>query len=524
MTIQRISRLAALLSAVLLLSSCGRKQQPPPPSPAGEPTKVAQSQGTITIAVYAGGREGAIEGPLWHWKEKWEARRGWTLNIVPIPYAQLRERVLTDLRTGIGQYDGFIVPDYYYGDLIDGGYIVPIDSYLKDDRFPQWDPDCIVPILKPLHQWGGKWYGAPNDGDAQILYYRKDLLSNPQWQEKYHQATGHKMPVPPRTWEEALSIAQFFTGRDFSGDGKPDYGISLELKPNDQSFNHFLAITAPYVVNPGPKVDRYHNVYWFDPETMEPLVDSPGHLEGLKMLLALFKCAPRAALSFGLEDTWNLFLSGQAVLCPTFGDLGALAQDENKSKVRGQVGCATMPGSQRLWSFEKKQWLTLDEPNMVANMLGASWHGLISKFSKHPDIAYDLFAFHAQREVSVYNATHGWTGINPLCSFHFLPPQGDGKLEDYVEAGWDQEDIQQYLNAYYQNYYKGSTYLAVLRVPQAEEFFNVLDRWMLQAVGGQVAPEEALQEMKRGWQEIIDREGQEKLLRLYREAIGYQKG
>jgi hypothetical protein len=29
--------------------------------------------------------------------------------------------------------------------------------------------------------------------------------------------------------------------------------------------------------------------------------------------------------------------------------------------------------------------------------------------------------------------------------------------------------------------------------------------------------------MTRGWQAIIDREGKEKLLRLYQEAIGYQK-
>jgi len=508
-------RLYLLIGTVAVLFSlvgCGRR---------GDEQTGGREEKSITIAVYAGGREGAIEGPLWHWKEEWEKGSGYVLNIVPIPYAQLRERILTDLKTGMGQYDGFIVPGYYYGDLIEQGYIVPIDQFMESKDHPQWDPDTIVPVLKPLHQWEDHWYGVPNDGDAQVLYYREDILTDPKWQEAYRRETGSDLPVPPQTWDELLKVARFFTGKDLNGDGQGDYGISLELKPNDQSFNHFLAVTAPYVVNPGERVDRYHNVYWFDPETMEPLVDSPGHEAGLRILVELSKCAPEAALSFGLEDTWNLFLNGQAVFCPTFGDLGALAQDANKSRVRGKVGCAIMPGSRRLWDREKRRWVSLPRPNLVANTIGCSWHGLISKFSEHPEVVYDLFAFHAQRRVHTFNTVYGWTGVDPGRSFDFLPPHGDARLQDYLDAGWDPHDIQQYLNAYYQNYYEGDTYLTFLRIPNTEDFFNVLDRYMLQAVGGQITPKQALQSIKAGWQRIIDREGKDRLLRLYQASIGY---
>ncbi|MCS6860727.1 MAG: extracellular solute-binding protein [Abditibacteriales bacterium] len=515
--------LVVALGGCLFLTSCGGQKEEDAAAPTTQNAKSKTSK-SITIAVYDGGKDGPISGPLYHWKSRWEKETGWKLNIVGIPYKNLREKIFSDLKLGLGKYDGFIIPAYFYGDLIDGDYIVPIDKFMGDAKFPRWNPHEVVPRLMPLHKWGAQTYGVSNDGDGQIFYYRKDLLTSPQWQAEYKKATGKPMPVPPQTWEEVLSVAQFFTGKDFSGDGQPDYGLTLNLKPQDQSFNNFLAVTAAYVVNPGPKVDRYHNVYWFDPETMEPLIDSPGHLEGLKMLIALFKTAPAACKSWGLSDQWNLFLKGEAVFCFTFGDLGPLAQDVEKqgSKVRGKLGCSLMPGSKRVWSFAKKQWLTLDKPNRVGNTLGASWHGVISKFSKNPDMVYHLFAAHATRPVHIFNCTHGWTGINPIMSYDFVPPYGNGKLDDYVSAGWDKSDAQQYLNAYYADYH-APTYLEYLRIPRTLDFFDALDKWSLKAIGGEVTPEEALKNLKAEWQAVIEREGKEKLLRAYQESIGYQK-
>ncbi len=82
------------------------------------------------------------------------------------------------------------------------------------------------------------------------------------------------MPTSLATWDEVLDIARFFNGKDWNEDGKPDYGMSMHLKVGEQGFFNFLALSAPYVVHPAPgpdpaKVTRYHNVYWFNPETMD---------------------------------------------------------------------------------------------------------------------------------------------------------------------------------------------------------------------------------------------------------------
>jgi multiple sugar transport system substrate-binding protein len=154
-------------------------------------------------------------------------------------------------------------------------------------------------------QWGDHWYGTNNDHDAQVLYYRRDIIEDPKWQAAFKEEMGHDMPVKMDTWDDVLEIAQFFNKKDWNGDGDPDDGITLHLKVGGQGFFHFMALSAPYVVIPYPgdpptKVTKYHNVYWFDPETMEPLINSPGHVAALEMLLKLSKAGSRSHV--GLES------------------------------------------------------------------------------------------------------------------------------------------------------------------------------------------------------------------------------
>lgn len=84
----------------------------------------------------------------------------------------------------------------------------------------------------------------------------------------------------------------------------------MHLRVAGQGFFHFMALSAPYVVSPAPaddpaKVTRYHNVYWFDPETMEPLVNTPGFVETLDMLLKLSKTGPSAMWGWSLGEASN---------------------------------------------------------------------------------------------------------------------------------------------------------------------------------------------------------------------------
>jgi len=271
------------LSVVLLVVFCGLAN-------AGEQPFKGKK---LTVSVNAGGRKASNSGDLYEWREKWEALSGAQLEIVEIPAGEHLEKIIVDNMTGANRFDASIIGSFWYGTLIAEGFIIPTEQFHNDPRMPKWPKD-LMPGQEKLYKWGGKWYGVPFDHDGQALYYRKDILNDPKWKAAFKKEKGYDLPVPPKTIEQLIDVSGFFNGKDWNGDKQPDSGIAMHLKVGGQGMYHFMTFSAPLTVLPGEKVDRYHNVYDFDPETMEPLVNDPGHVRALEMLIKLAKTGPDA--------------------------------------------------------------------------------------------------------------------------------------------------------------------------------------------------------------------------------------
>lgn len=481
----------------------------------------------FTIGVYSAGQRGAISGPLYFWRNKFEELTGATYDIVEIPFAELREKIFTDLMTGAGKYDLIINCSNYYGDYIMNDWIVPINKYFDDPRMPKWDRDSIAPAVANLLKWGDNWYGGNNDHDAQVLYYRRDIIEDPKWQAKFKEEKGHDMPVKMDTWEDVLEIAEFFHGKDWNGDGDRDNGITMHLKVGGQGFFHFMALSAPYVVRPYPgepqtKVTKDHNVYWFDPETMEPLINSPGHVRALEMLLRLSRAGSTAMWGWSLGEAWADFLSGNAVIVFSWGDVGSLSQDPTQSVVMGKLGARGIPGTKKPYDMEKKKFVELDEPNLVGNQVGCSWHPVISKFSKYQDLAYYFMAWQSTPEINHWNVYMGWTGVDPGTTYDWFKPYGSATVEEYVAGGYDAGDAESFIGSYQDNFYNYPIFQNYMRIPGTPEMHEVWDVHISEAVTGQLDPKEALDRTYEDWVRIIKDYGKEDLLKLYQESIGYK--
>jgi multiple sugar transport system substrate-binding protein len=482
----------------------------------------------FTIGVYSAGQRGPISGPVYFWRNKFEELTGATYDIVEIPYAELREKVFSDFMTGAHKFDVLINTSIYYGDYIDNDWILPIEKYFNDPRMPKWDRDAIAPGVAALQQWGNHWYGTDGDHDAQVLYYRRDIIGDPKWQAQFKKEMGHDMPVALDTWEDVIEVCKFFHGKDWNGDGDPDNGIAMHLRVGGQGFWHYMSFSAPYVVTPYPgepktKVTRYHNVYWFDPETMEPLLNSPGHVKALENLIQLSKYGSVAQFGWSLGEAWADFLSGNAICCFSWGDVGSLSQDPTMSSITGKLGARGIPGTKHPYDMEKKKFLNLDKPNMVANLVGASWHPVISKFCKNPDLAYYFGAWQATPEINHWNVAFGWTGIDPGTKYDWFPPYGTATVEEYVAGGYNAEDAKQFYGAYQDNFYNYPIYQNYIRIPGAPEMMEVWDIHLSEAVTGQVTPKEALDRTYKDWVRIVNEIGKDKLLKMYQESIGYKK-
>ena len=320
-------------------------------APKGKPNPAWKGQ-TFTIATLAAGPRGAISGPLYFWKPYFEKLTGATYRVVEIAFGDMQAKIETDFASGAGQYDAVVGGQFMMGDYVANDWIIPIDKYLNDPSYPKMDLDSIAPAYKALDRWGDHWYAFNNDHDGMILYYRRDLFNDKKWQDQFQAKYKYALPNPPKTWQQLLDVASFFNSVEWNGPGKEHQGISLHLKVGEQGFFDFLSIAAPYVVSAPPggnpkKVTRYHNVFWFDPTDMKPLVNTAPFVKALETEIALYKAGSSAQLSWALGEAWNAFLGGQAAMCYSFGDVTPLAESAANSVIKGKVGASPTPGSTR---------------------------------------------------------------------------------------------------------------------------------------------------------------------------------
>jgi multiple sugar transport system substrate-binding protein len=442
----------------------------------------------------------------------WEEQTGGRINVAEVPIETLHTQIFSDLTSGLGRYDAYMTGAWFYGDYFqpEQPYIVPIAKFLADPRYSHWDPGEFLPSMKKLYTWKGELYGVLFDADSQALYYRKDIFANPEVQAKFKAKTGYALPVPPKTMQQMHDLADFFTGWDWGGTG-PGWGISLHAKVNEQGFFHFLTLAAPYVINPENKY------FFFNPETMKPLINSEGHVRALEDYVKFLANGPREQISWTLGQGWNLFLAGQAVMEPTWGDLPTLAQDPKTSKVQGKMGATAIPGTTESFNPIGGGWKKYDL-NQVGNTNGGSWHCVISRFSKKQEATYDFLAFMANRKNAFFNTTHGWTGVQPGMRYEYLPPAGTSTIAEWQAEGWNPADVAEYLHGYYEG-------LAMplqeeyLRIPGTAEYWHELDVNVSAVLGGQMKAKQALDATATSWEAITERYGRTQQKALYQASF-----
>ncbi|MFO1349245.1 MAG: hypothetical protein U1F68_00615 [Gammaproteobacteria bacterium] len=169
------------------------------------------------------------------------------------------------------------------------------------------------------------------------LYYRKSARSPiPEHQAAFKKQFGYDLPVPPEI-PAAADISKYFNGKNWdSHDGDPDSGTVLHLAGERRHY-HFQSLSASFAIAvPGDKVDQFHNVYWFDPTNMKPLINSPGHVKALEFLaVRTHKNRPAAQVGWSLAKL-GIISRGKAVFVFSWGDV-VLCQDKARSKIAGRL-------------------------------------------------------------------------------------------------------------------------------------------------------------------------------------------
>ena len=140
--------------------------------------------------------------------DEFNKQTGLVLKPMTAPLLEHRTKIMQDAMNQTGVYDIVILQWSFLGDLYNAGYLAPLTEWVE-----KYDPeldDIIAPFSIVWSEYAGEVYGLPTDGDTWILYYRKDLIEDPDEQAAFKAEYGYDL-APPKTWDEFNDIAEFFT-------------------------------------------------------------------------------------------------------------------------------------------------------------------------------------------------------------------------------------------------------------------------------------------------------------------------
>jgi multiple sugar transport system substrate-binding protein len=93
------------------------------------------------------------------------------------------------------------------------------------------------------------------------------------------------------------------------------------------------------------------------------------------------------------------------------------------------------------------------------------------------------------------------------------------KIEDYLRFGWNEGDIREYLQGFYDNF-RNPKLLPFLRIPGTFSYWRALDVHLAEAAAGQLSPEDALRAAAVDFEEITIRLGREQQRKAYKASLG----
>jgi multiple sugar transport system substrate-binding protein len=263
--------------------------------------------GPITFAI---GKDnpGWLQGVIAGWNQQNPSQQV-TLLLLPEASNDQLAQLVANLQAKSDEYDVIDMDVIWTAEFASNGWIIP----LPQSQFPLGD------FLKPAvdtAMYQGRLYAVPDYSNADLLYYRKDILAKAGKQ-------------PPKTWAQLQQLAETVA---------PKYGLY-----------GYAGTFAPYeglTVNFAEAVQSAGGSI-LSPEGTKVTVDSAKALRGLEFLVNGFQQGwiPKVTLTYEEESAQNAFEAGKFLFLDNWPDVyAALSTPGPQNKVYGKFGIAALPG------------------------------------------------------------------------------------------------------------------------------------------------------------------------------------
>ncbi len=445
-----------------------------------------------------------IAKPVQMFRADWEKETGGKVRLITAPWGELYPKMFSSFALGAKNYDIIIFPAAYLADFASNEFLAPLDTFIAADTRIDW-LDILPVYREKISTYAGTIYAITMDGDSHMFYYRRDAIENPEHQAKFKAEYGYDL-APPKTWAEVRDVAEFFNGWDWDGDGRIEYGVVEGMRKGAQGFWTFFSRSAAYTSIPGQAQGLF-----FDPETMKPLINDPGHVRALEDWVEMIEFGVPGMINMDNGEVRSVYAAGEAAMAIDWGDVGVISDTDPGSTVKGKVGYSILPGTTRAWDYVKESWVDFPGVNHAPFLAFGGWIAGIDAKSDNVEAAYDFLSFLGSPENSYICVTTPERGFNPFRESHFE------KLAGWYGYGFvNPED---YLGAI-QATIAHSNVQPDIRIPGAFRYFEALDAQLAMALAGAKTAKQALDDAAKEWEVITEDLGKEKQLKNYRASLG----
>ena len=275
-------------------------------APAGQAT-AGDGIGPITFAI---GKDNSswLQGVIEGWNQRHPAQKV-TLLLLPEAANDQLAQLVANLQAKSGLYDVIDMDVIWTAEFASNGWIIP----LPQSQFPLGD--FLEPAVDTA-MYQGRLYAVPDYSNANLLYYRKDILAK----------AGEQ---PPRTWAQLQQLAETVAPKyglyGYAGTFAPYEGLTVNFAQTVQSAGGSI----------------------LSPEGTKVTVNSAKALQGLEFLVHGFQQGwiPKVALSYEEESAQAAFEAGKFLFLDNWPDVNAaLSVPGPQNKVFGKFGIAALPG------------------------------------------------------------------------------------------------------------------------------------------------------------------------------------
>jgi len=267
---------------------------------------------TSQITLHIAARAGNISDALAEMGKKYKEETNVDVQVVGMPYNELKEAIVLDVKNKGGAYDLVTLDDPWMPEFGEGKLLTNLDNYFPNGL----DSDFVEKsVALGKYPYGtGSLYAFPMVGNVQLFYYRKDLL------DKYNL-------TPPKTWDDVLKIAKLITEKE-----APNvYGYVIRGQRGNPIVSDFLPVFWAY----GGKVLDENN---------KPYVNSEAGIKAMETYLKLKKYSPKGVETFDTDQIANALTQGQVAMTIAWPAWVSKVDNPQSSKVVGKIDFSVVPG------------------------------------------------------------------------------------------------------------------------------------------------------------------------------------